>query len=269
VSTLAPSAVRERPQWRSVAVPSEHGGWGLTLEPVLLGLLVTFSWTGLAIGAAALLAFLARTPVKLALVDRRRRRALPRTRLAARIAAGELLGVLVLGGTAVAAAGWSWLVPLALAAPLFVVELWFDARSRSRRLTPELCGAVGITATAAAVVLAGGEPARLAVAVWMIPAARAIASVPFVRTQIARLHHRAASIAATDAFQLGGATLALSAVAVDQQVLAGTVAVALLAALQAASLRRPPPPARSLGLGQMALGLAVVAATAAGAHTLS
>ena len=25
--------------WRAVAMPSEHGGWGLTLEPVLLGLL--------------------------------------------------------------------------------------------------------------------------------------------------------------------------------------------------------------------------------------
>lgn len=27
-----------RSPWRSVALPSEHGGWGLTLEPGLLGL---------------------------------------------------------------------------------------------------------------------------------------------------------------------------------------------------------------------------------------
>jgi hypothetical protein len=269
VSTVTAITSRERPQWRAVAVPSEHGGWGLTLEPVLLGLLVRFSWAGLAIGAAAFLAFLARTPVKLALVDRRRDRALPRTQLATRIAAGELLGVLVLGVAAGAAAGWSWLVPLALAAPLFVVELWFDARSRSRRLAPELCGALGITATAAAVVLAGGEPVRLAVAVWFIPAARVIASVPFVRAQIRRLHHRAASSAATDLFQLGGATLAIGGAAVDHRVVAGTVAIVLLAVGQAKSMRRSPPPAKVLGLRQMALGLGTVAVTAAGVHTLT
>jgi hypothetical protein len=47
-----------------VAIPSEHGGWGLTFEPVLLGLLVEPSWPGVAIGAAALTAFLVRTPLK-------------------------------------------------------------------------------------------------------------------------------------------------------------------------------------------------------------
>ena len=69
------AVARDRSLWRAVAVPSEHGGWGLTLEPVLLGLLVGFSWSGMAIGAATFLAFLVRTPLKLALVDRRRGRA--------------------------------------------------------------------------------------------------------------------------------------------------------------------------------------------------
>ena len=32
-------APTERSAWRAVAMPAEHGGWGLTLEPVLLGLL--------------------------------------------------------------------------------------------------------------------------------------------------------------------------------------------------------------------------------------
>lgn len=30
----APSAATERSPWRTAAVPTEHGGWGLTLEPV-------------------------------------------------------------------------------------------------------------------------------------------------------------------------------------------------------------------------------------------
>src|SRR6478752_5565662 len=72
---VAPSvgdAPAARSPWRAVAVPSEHGGWGLTFEPVLLGLLVAQSWAGLALGVAAVFAFLVRTPMKLVAIDRRR-----------------------------------------------------------------------------------------------------------------------------------------------------------------------------------------------------
>ena len=55
-------------------MPDEHGGWGLTAEPALLGLLVAPSWAGAALGIAAFLAFLVRTPLKLVLVDRWRGR---------------------------------------------------------------------------------------------------------------------------------------------------------------------------------------------------
>ena len=68
--------------WRAVAIPSEHGGWGLTLEPALLGLLVAPSIAGAAIGLAAFLAFLVRTPLKTVLVDRVRHRELDRDRVA-------------------------------------------------------------------------------------------------------------------------------------------------------------------------------------------
>jgi hypothetical protein len=54
-------AAGERSTLRAVAVPTEHGGWSLTLEPVLLGLMVAWSWPGLSLGVAAMLAFLART----------------------------------------------------------------------------------------------------------------------------------------------------------------------------------------------------------------
>jgi hypothetical protein len=233
---------------------------------VLLGLLVGFSWVGVAIGGVALLAFLARTPLKRALVDRHRRRSLSRTRLAATIAGSELATMLALGGVAGAAAGWTWLGPLAAAIPCFAVELWFDVRSRSRRLTPELCGAVGITAFAASIALADGQPASLAVALTLIAAARAISSVPFVRAQIARLHHRSASTVATDLFQAGGVVTALTAAGLDHRVAVGAVAVAIIAAAQSMWLRGPAPPAKALGVHQMLVGLALVTVTAIGVH---
>ena len=185
----------ERAPWRAVAIPSEHGGWGLTLEPVLLGLVVAFSWSGLAIGSAAFVAFLVRTPLKLAVVDRRRHRSLPRTRLATRIAAVELVVLAALGASALWSAGAEWLIPVLIAVPLVAVELWFDIRSRSRRLVPELAGAVGIAAVAASITVAGDEGWRLAVALWMMLAARAVASIPYVRTQIVRARRGSSPLA--------------------------------------------------------------------------
>ena len=125
-----PAAPAPRSMFRSVAVPTEHGGWGLTLEPGLLGLLVAPSAAGVCLAAAAMVAFVARTPLKVVLVDRRRGRTLPRTRLARRVAAVELvvLAALVAGAT-VLAEPWFWL-PAIVAAPLILVESWFDVRSR-------------------------------------------------------------------------------------------------------------------------------------------
>ncbi len=264
-STSEPAAATERALWRSVAIPSEHGGWGLTLEPALLGLVIAFSWSGLAIGLAAFVAFLVRTPLKLAVVDRRRHRSLPRTRLATRIAAIELAVLVALGASALWSAGADWLVPVLIAVPLVAVELWFDIRSRSRRLVPELAGAVGIAAVAASITVAGGEGWRLAVAVWMVVAARAVASIPYVRTQILRMRRGSSPLGTTDLFQLAGVALAGAAVAVDTRALVGAVTVAALAVAQSIAIRREHiPPVKVIGIRQMAAGLAVVAGTAIG-----
>jgi hypothetical protein len=149
-------ASKERSTLVAVAVPTEHGGWGLTVEPAVLGLLVAPSWAGVALAAAALVAFVARTPLKVALVDRWRHRRLPRTVLAERVAAIELGLLVVLVGLAFATAHDAFWLPIVVALPLVALELWFDMRSRSRRLVPELAGTIGIGSVAAAIVLADG-----------------------------------------------------------------------------------------------------------------
>lgn len=149
----------------AVAIPAEHGGWALTIEPGLLGLLVAPSIAGACLALGALVLFVMRTPLELALVDRRRHRRLARTLLAERVAVIEagLLATLIAVAGATAADG-RWWIPAVAAAPLVAVELAYDIRSRRRRMVPELTGAVAIAAVAAAVVIAGdGDPAwRLA-----------------------------------------------------------------------------------------------------------
>jgi hypothetical protein len=268
VATQRGPVARDRPMWRAVAIPSEHGGWGLTLEPVLLGLLVAFSWSGVAIGFAALLAFLVRTPLKLALVDRRRHRSLPRTRLATRLALIQLAALAALAGSAVVGAGMSWLIPVAFAVPFVAVELWFDVRSRGRRLAPELCGGVAISAVAASIIVAGGGDERLAMAAWLILAARSLVSIPYVHTQIVRMRHAGTSLVTTDVCQFAGVALAAFAAGIDDRVLLGTCVVALAALAQSIAVRRERVAAvKVIGLRQMAIGLALVAATALGTWT--
>ena len=62
--------------------------------------------------------------------------------------------------------------------------------------------------------------------------------------------------------------LAVAAVAVDTDLLAGAIGVVVLAVLQLWWVRRPPIPARRLGLTQLGLGLALVVVTAAGVLVL-
>ena len=69
-----------------------------------------------------MLAFLARTPLKLAMVDRRRDRELERSSLARRLGAVEVVAIAALGALALLGAGGQWLVPVAVALPLFAVE---------------------------------------------------------------------------------------------------------------------------------------------------
>ena len=245
-------------------MPSEHGGWGLTLEPVLLGLLVAWSSAGVALGIAAFTAFLVRTPAKLVAVDLRRQRWLDRSRLALKIAAAELF---VLGAAVAAAillAGWSWVVPVVVAAPLVAVEMSFEIRSRARKLVPELCGAIAVAAVVGSIVIAAGRSSGLAAGVWLVLAARATGAIPFVRVQILRLRRGTGPVWQGDLAQ--GCAIALAAIAViaDRRLLPGLAAIVVLAGAQYVWLRRAPIPAKQTGLRQMAMGVALVAVTAAG-----
>lgn len=257
------SAARPSGLWRQVAVPSEHGGWSLTAEPAVLGLIVAWSWSGFALGVAAMLGFVARTPLKVVLVDRWRHRWLDRSRLAARIATVELAVIAALGVWAAVSASsrWFW-VPLAMAAPLVGVELWFDMRSRSRRLVPELAGTIGIGSVVAAIVLASGESVTLAAGLWVVVSARAAAAIPYARTQVFRAHGRPITRWHSDLAQVSAVAATVVAWSLDAIPVAPVLAVAAIAVFNVAAIRGPVKRAVVIGLQQMIFGIAVVAVTA-------
>ncbi len=245
-------------------MPTEHGGWGLTLEPVLLGLLVVWSGAGVGLGLAAFVAFMARTPLKIVLVDSRRGRFLPRTSVARRVLAAESALLLMLVGGAMAQGASPFWTPLIVIAPMVAVELWFDMRSRSRRLLPELFGAVGMGGGVAVIVLAGGGSARVAGACWLILAARSVTAIVTIRDQVGRLHGRHGNPRLVISADLAAIVIAASALLVDRSAILGVIAVVTAIAIQRAFNVRPTPRAVVLGVRQTLLGLAIVAATAIG-----
>lgn len=257
-------SVSERPQWRTVAVPSEHGGWGLTLEPVLLGLLIAPSLVGVVLGLGAFVAFFVRTPLKLVVIDVRRKRWLDRSQLAMRFAIGELVVLVAVATAALWVAGWSWLVPVVIAAPLVGVEFWFDVRSRGRRLVPELCGSIGISSVVAVIVLASGHSASLAAGAWLVLSARAVGAIPFVRVQISRLRGVGGSTRSSDIAQVAAIAIGIVAVVTERQMMAGLLGLLTFAVLQLVWVRRTPLAPKVLGMRQMALGIALVVVTAVG-----
>jgi hypothetical protein len=244
-----------------VAIPSEHGGWSLTLEPVLLGLIVAPSVAGVALGAAALLSFLFRTPLKLALVDTWRRRRLPRTEMAAWTAAvyGALLAImLAFAGVRGQPSLWQ---PLLIALPMFAAALIYDVRSRSRRLTPEILGTIGIGSVVASMVLAVGGSASLAYGLWVIVSARAVAAVPLVRFQVRRAKGQSARVAGSDVAQGTAALIAVLGVAFTDVPAAAAVAIGGLALFGIVSARMAVPRVAVIGAQQVVLGLTVVLIT--------
>ena len=254
----------DRVRIRSIALPVEHGGWGFTLEPILLGLLVAYSAAAWELSVAALAVFLARRPFKLFSTDMVRRRWLPRTTASASLAA--LYGAVAMAGLAgaVVTADGRFLIAYAVAAPLAAVALYLDSRSRSRTLVAELAGSVAMGSTVAAIALAAGWGFVDAFGLWLVLIARGVATIALVRGQIRRVHGKPVGAAGIYAVQAGSLAAMVVLALLGAVPWLAVVAIAAIGALAYVSLRRPPVEARVVGWTQILTGLIVVLLTASG-----
>jgi YwiC-like protein len=249
---------------RPLALPTEHGGWGILLEPIAIGLIIAPSWGGALIALAASGAFLARHPLKLAMQDVTRKRRTPRTAVCLRLAA--VYGTAAIGAllAAFAVAGWRALVPFAVAVPGGLLQLVYDIRNRSRALLPEMAGPAAIGSTAAAIALAGGFTVANALAVWLLLIARSVPSVLYVRSLLRRSRGVPAGAGIPIAAHL--AALAVAATLARLAVIPWLAAAAIAGLLVRAviGLNRPVPPAKRIGWREVGFGTAFVAAVAIG-----
>ncbi|HEV2800683.1 MAG TPA: YwiC-like family protein [Pyrinomonadaceae bacterium] len=260
-----------RVRLRTVALPTEHGGWGLALEPVVLGLLVAPTVAGLFLAVATLGAFLARHPLKIIAGDRRRGRRFPRTAAAERFAL--LYGGIALAGFAgatVTAVNYQFIIPLLLAAPFAFVQLSYDATGRSRSLAPELSGSFGLAAVSTSIALAAGWPHAASYGLWIILAARVIPAILYVRARLKQLHGEPAASAPLIAAHTCALVILLLLVWLKVAPLLAAVAlfVLLLRAVHGISSSATDTTAKQVGIREIGYGALTVLAVAAG-HLLS
>jgi hypothetical protein len=255
-----------RPRIRSIALPTEHGGWGFTLEPILLGLLVAHSATAWEISAAALGIFLARRPVKIFSTDLVRGRWLPRSTIA--LVFSLLYGGFALAGTIgafITAEGPFW-IPVLIALPFALFALRADAHSKNRALAAELSGSIAMGATVAAITIGSGWDFLPAFGLWFVLAARDIAAISLVRGQVRRLKGKPSGASTIYAVQAGSVAVVAVAAALGAAPWLAVVAIALVGLVAVVSLNRPPVEAKVIGWTQMGVGLMVVLITAAGVN---
>jgi hypothetical protein len=249
---------------RAVTLPAEHGGWGLLLEPLVLGLLVAPSAAGAWLAVAAVAAFLARHPARLVLLDLRRDLIYARTLLASIVAVIFLGGSLLAGLGGLSMAEGSLLPIVLTAGPVALLYFAYDVRLRGRDLLPELAGAAALTATASALALAAGWPPLAAFGLWLLVGGRAIASVVEVRARVRWMRTGRVAAVPVCATHLAVTVAVLIAASAGVVPVAATLVPALLFTRACWNMTRPAPvPPRAIGWSEMRAGAAAVAAWAA------
>ncbi len=243
-------------------MPNEHGGWGFLLEPLVLGLLIRPSMAGALVALAVIFGFLTRQPLKYALQDAMRGRSYPRTRWCWMIAGGYATAAAASLGAAIAAGRLILVIPFGLVAPLAVTIVLYDAYNRSRQAFPEMAGAVAMSSTAAAIVIAGGGRMLPALMLSGIVMARSLPSILYVRTLLKRAH----GIASPSWLPLVAHVVAAFAVATFAPLLA-VVAMVILLIRAAWGLAHEPPRANTIGWREIAMGVVFVLCVAAGYST--
>ncbi|MCO5183096.1 MAG: YwiC-like family protein [Anaerolineae bacterium] len=252
---------RNRPiRLRTVALPAEHGSWGLVLEPIALGLLIAPSWAGFWLSISAFFGFLVQRPLKIVLQDNLRGTKRPRTRYAQNIAAAYIIIALTAIVLAYLTGGIVPLLALLPALPFALVFFIYDLRT-VRSWQAEFAAPTAFAAIVIAISIAGGLTWAIALALWAAMVARSVPSVLYIRARLRLVKGKPVSIAPA----LAASTVAL--IVVGMLVTANLLPATTLVAFIVLWLRtggglsrfRRDVTARTLGLIEMGLGAFTIA----------
>lgn len=192
-AALDDRVVRRR-RIKSILLPVEHGGWGLTLEPLVAGMIVAPSLAGLSIAIAILAAFLARQPLRIAT---RPGQNPERLRIALTALAIESIVIVGMVSLALLTGAQDAVLFLVVCSPLALFLLYRDRERRSRDLGAEVAAAVFMSCGAVAIGMAGSEPMAVALILGAMVAFRSLGAILHVREQVKEMKSRPVSRSAS------------------------------------------------------------------------
>ena len=202
-------SVKPRLSIRRIALPAEHGSWGILLEPLIASLAVAPSSAGFLIAIGVAGAFLMRQPLRVFATGVSSGTSSPNNRPAAYFCLFfGLVGAAGFSGAAFIASAED-LLPLLALVPFGIYQVFNDVSRKSRELLPELAGAAALSASAPSIALAAGWGPSRAAALWVLFVARSIPSFVYVRQRL-RLE-KGKDFVKAPPVMLHGAALALSA----------------------------------------------------------
>jgi hypothetical protein len=251
---------------KQIALPTEHGGWGFLLEPMVAGLVIAFSVTGVWIAVMFVGAFLMRQPLKTYVLNRRgigdERRAAVSIKYLSIYAVVFVAGVAGTGFTGTYTTLW----PLIAMLPLAAVLTFHDIYRRSRNLVPELAGAVAISSSVAAITLAGGQQSIVAVGLWLLFIGRLVPSIIYVRQRLLLEKGKPFSaVTSTVVHVVAALTVAILAYLSYVPILTVPVMVIMLGrSVLGLSPKRVKLTAREIGIREVIYGAVLVLATITG-----
>ena len=254
-------------RWRSVALPTEHGGWGFISEPILLGLLLAPSWGGLVLSFAALAVFLLRQPLRIYLKDVRNGRRVPRTIVARQfVLLYAAIALAAFAAVSLFLPALDVLLPLVLALPFVMMQIAADAKNRSRSLFAELAGASATGAITSTIVLMHEWSLPLALGLWLALAVKSITAVLYVRARLRLEHGKPAAIRQAVGVHIGGLVILATAAACNLLVWTAPLAMGVLLARAVVGLSplRKARPARVIGMQEIGYGLLFIVLIALG-----
>jgi hypothetical protein len=246
-------------------LPKEGGAYGVLGEVLIAGLLIAHTAGAWCLALVLLLGFFGRQPVRWYLNFRKAPRDVGYRRQSLTVAVALGIPLVVALAAAVWLAGPWLLAPLGVAGALGAYQLAADSAHRKRDLIPQLAGASAMALSVAALVLAGGGDAGIALLAAALLCVRQWLTIPYVRLRIRRARRVAAPLAPALAGHIVAVVVAVGLAAAAVVPWLAAAAVGLLVVRTVAALptiNRPVAPAR-VGYTEMAIGLLYAAVVAA------
>ncbi|MEE9432255.1 MAG: YwiC-like family protein [Melioribacteraceae bacterium] len=166
---------------KKVAFPREHGSWGFLIEPLLLSLLVAYTYNGLLLTLCTFVIFLAHQPARI-LLGKKDSKKLKSSALLFFILysiIAILLLVVILSGTNI-----ELLTPFLISIVLMFGFLVLEYNNFGRNLLVEFIAPVAITFVALNIVLFDGWTLEKIIAFGFVLLSRAIPTLLYVNTKV-------------------------------------------------------------------------------------